>query len=115
MMSRAADETDLKKISLRRMMMADHIDYETRTDRELLLLLAHATNLISECRLPSLERRLESIRDTVRSNEVRIIRIETETVSRQQRNGRKWATIVAGITTGFGSFVYLVGYLVKWW
>jgi hypothetical protein len=95
--------------------MADHIDYETRTDRELLLLVAHVTNLISEYKLPSLERRLESMRDTIRSNELRIIRIETETVSRQQRNGRKWATIAAGITTGLCSFLYLAGYLMRLW
>lgn len=41
--------------------MANHINLEAKTDRELLLLVAHQTNVLTEYRIPDMEQRLAAL------------------------------------------------------
>lgn len=95
--------------------MAGHIDFKAKSDRELLVLAAQTINIISEQKLPVIERRIDTLRCLVDNHADRLMRIETNCKLHAQRSYRKLTALVAGITTGLCSSLYLAGSLMHWW
>lgn len=58
--------------------MNNKIDFEAKTDRELLILTAQKSNEMSEEKLPAMQKELEELNGTVRDHETRLVKVETK-------------------------------------
>ena len=105
--------------------MASHIDFQAKTDREILVLICQTVNTINEHRLPEIDMHISDIRLNVREHEKRLVSIETsramnKAVGKTIQNNRlqaskRWAG-GGGITiTAVGGIVYGIGKGLSWW
>jgi len=95
--------------------MTTHIDFETKTDRELLIMVAAVSNLISEEMLPAIVRRLDVLNGTVAQHGMNLTEIETRCHYRHRTDYRKLSAVVTAVATGLGTAVYFVGGFLGWW
>ena len=95
--------------------MANRIDFEAKSDRELLVLVAQVSNAINEEKLPNIVKRLDELSSTVADHSKRLIQVETGGKLNYQRFNRRVATIVTAITTGVCTFIFLLGRWLGWW
>jgi len=97
--------------------MARRIDFEAKTDRELLLLTANATNEMSG--------QLKTLNGTVRNHESRITVIETEskalnpvnnpTMMTRLINKGKVPGLIVGMAGLMFTSIYSLGQISGWW
>ena len=95
--------------------MSGHIDFEAKTDRELLVMVAAFSNLISEETLPAIVRRLDTLNGTVVQHGLRLMELETRCQYRHRTDPRKVSAAVAAAASGVGTVVYLLGNFCGWW
>jgi len=95
--------------------MSGHIDFETKTDRELLIMVAAFSNLISEETLPAIVRRLDALNGTVVQHGLRLLELETRCHYRHQADYRKVSAVATAGASGIGAVVYFIGNFCGWW
>ena len=86
------------------------IDFEAKTDRELLLLVAQQTNIITDESLPRLEKHLIELNGTLKKHDKRITSLE-----RRNPNSWKAGSAAAGVGAFVAGAAYGVGKLAGWW
>ena len=95
--------------------MSAHIDFEAKTDRELLVMVAAFSNLISEETLPAIVRRLDALNGIVVQHGLRLMEVETRCHYRHRTDYRKVSAVVTALVSGVGTVAYFVGNFVGWW
>jgi hypothetical protein len=97
------------------MTMSAHIDFETKTDRELLVMVAAFSNLISEETLPAIVRRLDALNATVVQHGLRLLELETRCQYRHRADPRKVSAVATAGASGIGTAIYFIGNFCGWW
>jgi hypothetical protein len=99
----------------RETIMSAHIDFETKTDRELLVMVAAFSNLVSEETLPAIMRRLDALNATVVQHGLRLLEMETRCHYRHRTDYRKVSAAATAGVSGIGTVVYFIGNFLSWW
>jgi len=113
--------------------MGNRINFEAKTDRELLILVAQQSNEVSEEKIPAIQKQLETLNGTVRNHESRITKVETkQKMNRHNSNpgsnpgvqnklldkltsiGGGWVAAILTIAALI-AIVYHVGCVFSWW
>jgi hypothetical protein len=99
-----------------------HIEFEAKTDRELLLLTATTVNDLAEEKIPELQKQITSIELAARDQDKRLS--YREVICEQRHKGNqslksngtaKIAGIGGGSLGGAVLIVYFIGRLLGWW
>lgn len=98
------------------------IDFEAKTDRELLLLTAQACNQLTEERLPAIEEQMKGLNTCVRDHEGRLINLEASRNPLGDNNSwygkHRTYVISGGVASALALIVaaiYALGSAVGWW
>ena len=92
------------------------IDFEAKTDRELLLLVAQQTNALTDESLPRIEKQLSEMNKTLGGHEQRITALEGSNPGHETgTNWRRPLSVAAGIGAFVAGAIYGVGKLVGLW
>jgi formylmethanofuran dehydrogenase subunit C len=101
-----------------------HLEFEAKTDRELLLLTATTVNDLAEEKIPELQKQITSIELAARDQDKRLSYREViceqrhkgnQTQSRTGNDVKKVAGIGGGSLGGAVLIVYFIGKLLGWW
>ena len=97
-------------------MVQPQIDFEAKTDRELLLLTAQIVNVIVQEKLPAIEVKLDELNGTVREHSIELAKVETK----YEGNTNHWRDkkVIGGVSGAIGLLVaafYALGNALGWW
>jgi len=100
--------------------MAQLIDFETKSDRELLLLTAQTCNTIVQEQLPDIKDKLDELNGTVREHSIKLAKVETKQKINYQGDNRKNRKVIvgSGISGAIAlivAVIYAVGNALGWW
>lgn len=99
-------------------MVQPPIDFEAKSDRELLLLTAQTTNVIVQEQLPALKDQLDELNGTVREHSIKLAKVEIKARYGESHWKDRKVIIGSGVSGALGLLVaaiYALGNALGWW
>lgn len=96
-------------------MVQPPIDFEAKSDHDLIILTAQATNIMSQQQLPELKDKLDELNGTVREHSVKLAKVETKARCQDSRWRDRKVLIGSAASGLLVAIFYALGNALGWW